>query len=352
MRRRDFLRAAGVTLSVCGAALALNACSRSPGANAGVVVLYASADDVFARRAADAFEAQTGVRVELIGDTEATKTTGLVTRLLAEKDHPRADVWWSSEAMGTILLDESGALEAGGMEGAVPADWPTRLVGPGWNWVGFAERGRVIAYSTDRVTTPPTTLNELAAPGWKGRVGMARPQFGTTRGHVALLALRWGVDGLEAWLEAMEANGLRLYDGNARVVRAIYEGEIDVGLTDTDDAWAAVDNRWPVAMTFEHASGAPPWPSAGPTTIPNTVAVVRGCPHPEQARALARFLVSEQIERLLAESASRNIPVHPALRAEFSGLAPPDLSDRPDYGGAAPLVPQAMDACERVLISP
>jgi len=336
------LLAAGVGLSGCS----------DPDAPS--VVLYTSTDDAFARAVVEAFETETGVRVELVGDTEATKTTGLVTRLQAEAGSPRCDVWWSSEPLGTILLAESGVLEPGGMEGTVPADWPDELVGDGWDWVGFAERGRVFVYATDRVEEPPTTLAELTGPAWRGRVGMARPQFGTTRGHMALLHARWGEARFSDWLGAMRENGVRLYDGNARVVRAVYEGEIDAGLTDTDDVWVAIANGWPVGMTWDAApDGADGrWPSPGPTTIPNTVGIIRGGPNPEHARTLAAFLVSERVERLLAASDSRNIPVHADARAAFSELRPPEGGDRPDYRDAHAAVPAAMDACRRVLISP
>ncbi|RMH26464.1 MAG: extracellular solute-binding protein [Planctomycetota bacterium] len=316
------------------------------------VVLYTSADDVFVAQVVGAFEAETGIAVRLVGDTEATKTTGLVTRILAEKDNPRCDVWWSSEPMGTLLLDESGVLAPGGMDGLVSEDWPAELVGPGANWIGFAERARVIAYSTDRVETPPTTLAELTEPEWKGRVGIAHPAFGTTRGHMALLLDRWGEANFTAWLEAMKANGIRLYDGNARAVRAIHEGEIDVCLTDTDDVWVAIANGWEIGMVFESEAEHDRWPSRGATTIPNTVAIVRGGPNPQAARTLAAFLVSPTVERLLAESDSRNIPVDAGLRAEFSELLPPGDPPRPDYAGAHDAVSGAMDACERVLISP
>lgn len=329
--------------------LGLGSCSRSSDRQQATVVLYTSADDMFLRPILDAFEAAHGVRVRLIGDTEATKTTGLMMRLLAEKDAPRADVWWSSEPMATIHLDEQGVLEPGGMRGLLPEDWPAELVGPNWNWAGMAERGRVIGYSTARVPQPPTTLAELTEPQWRNRVGIARPQFGTTRGHFGLLHARWGEADYAAWLEAMQANGVRVYDGNARVVRAIYEGEIDLCLTDTDDVWVGIANGWPVGMVYESVDPDARWRSWGATTIPNTVAIIRNSPNPDHARTLAGFLVSAELERLLAVSNSRNIPVHPALRAEFSELVPDEPDGRPDYGAAHRSIPPAMDLVERIL---
>lgn len=342
-----------VTFTLCvGLSLAAASCTdRDTTSSAQTVVLYTSADDVFVAEVIEAFENDTGIKVQLLGDTEATKTTGLVTRLMAERDNPRCDVWWSSEPMGTLLLDEAGVLEPGGMSGLVRESWPAELIGRDQTWIGFAERGRVIAYAEDRIDTPPTTLGAVTKPEWSGRVGMARPQFGTTRGHMALLHARWGADLFEDWLVAMEANGMRLYDGNARVVRAIYEGEIDIGLTDTDDVWVAIANGWPIGMTFETPDPDATFPGPGPTTIPNTVAIIAGGPNADAARELAAYLISPAIERLLAESDSRNIPVDPELRAEFAELVP-DPDTRPDYSDAASSVSKAMDLCEQVLISP
>ncbi|QKK07177.1 MAG: solute-binding protein [Planctomycetota bacterium] len=85
---------------------------------------------------------------------------------------------------------------------------------------------------------PPSRLRDLTGDRFRGRVGMARPRFGTTRGHMGALLATAGTAVFRAWLEAMAANGLRLYDGNSTVVRAVTEGELDVCLTDTDDVWA------------------------------------------------------------------------------------------------------------------
>ncbi len=315
------------------------------------VTLYTSVDDIFARMVVDAFEKETGIEVRVLGDTEATKTTGLVARLLAEKGDPTADVWWSSEPMGTIRLDAEGVLEAGAMEGTVGEDWPEQLRADDWSWVGIAVRARVIGFASDRVGQPPTALAALADPTYQGRIGMARPQFGTTRIHMAILAQRWGLEGFESWLEALRDNGVRLYDGNATVVRALSMGEIDVGLTDTDDIWAGRENGWKVDLAYESAEGDPRWPGAGPTLIPNTVAVARNAPHPDAARRLAAYLVSPTVERLLWESTTHNTPVDPALRAEFADRVL-DIGRLPDYRGAADLAPAAMDACERVLEGP
>ena len=348
-----------------GAALTLIGCGRSgtetnTNDEAPRVTLYTSVDDEFARMVVAQFEQDTGIRVDVLGDTEATKTTGLVTRLQSEKDNPTCDVWWSSEPMGTILLARDGVLESGGMQGTVSEVWPTHLRAEDWTWVGTALRRRVVVYAPDRVESPPTSMHELIDPTFKGRVGMARPQFGTTRIHMALLAANWGLDGLDEWLTQLKSNDIRMYDGNATVVRAVAMGEIDVGMTDTDDVWAGQRNGWNVEfaaipdVSNDHPSADRFELHAEQIVIPNTVAIVNGAPNPGLAMQLATYLTSPAVERLLYESTSGNHPVDAALREELGlSVIPPNTgfgsSTLPTYEDASALVGDAMDACERVL---
>ena len=309
----------------------LAACERG-GEERPTVVLYSSVDDYVLREVIEDFESKHDIDVELVGDTEATKTTGLVQRLLLENESPRADVWWSSEPFGTITLAEAGVLAP--MDDSVMSqlpDWPARLIGRGTLWVGFAQRARVIAYNTNVMdeSEVPTTLRGLADPKYKGRVGIARPAFGTTRGHMAMLLDEFGEQTYRDWLEAMEANGVRVYDGNATVVRAVAEGEIDLCLTDTDDVWAGQRTGWPVGLVYESVDdgSADGLPSVGPLVIPNTVARVRGGPNEDAAGVLLAYLLSADLERLMAQTDSHNVPVRPELAAEFAEYAVPSPAD-------------------------
>ena len=288
------------------------------------VVLYTSCDDYLLKEVIAEFEKRTGIEVLEVGDTEATKTVGLYTRLVDENDEPRADVWWSNEPFYTVRLARQGILapyvsESG--EQSIPGGWPEFYRAADDMWYGFANRARVIAYDTRKLSAEqiPGALRDLAEPQWQGKVGMARPLFGTTVGHVAALVHLWGEEPTRQWLEAMEANGLRLYDGNSSVVRAIANGEIEIGLTDTDDVWAAQAQGLPVDLVYETReldSGSAitpdtvfPMVSFGALTIPNTVGLVAGGPNPDEAAQLIDFLISEANERLIMTSNSRNVPI-------------------------------------------
>ena len=70
------------------------------------VVVYTSRDQLYAEPMLKAFERETGIQVQAIYDTGATKTVGLTNRLLAEKDHPQADVFgtrkWSERSFWNV----------------------------------------------------------------------------------------------------------------------------------------------------------------------------------------------------------------------------------------------------------
>src|SRR5690349_7147585 len=86
------------------------------------ITLYTSVDEPTASPIVREFEKQTGIRVRLVTDTEASKSVGLAERLRAEKDHPQADVWWSNEIFLTINLADQGLLESCDTEKTRAAD--------------------------------------------------------------------------------------------------------------------------------------------------------------------------------------------------------------------------------------
>lgn len=330
------------------------------------VILYSSADDFLLRQVVEAFEKLSGIRVKTVGDTEATKNTGLVNRLLAEKDRPKADVWWSSEVLGTIRLMREGLLQAYVPDHitAIPGGWPSAMKAADDSWHGFAARARVIAYHTKHLRSPhsqgtpnaPNTLRGLAREDLKGRIGMARPQFGTTGAQMAFIAVAHGEAGLRSWLTALKDNGLRLYDSNSSVVRGISQGEIWAGLTDTDDVHAAARNDWPVSMAVdevdeldERAALKPgELPSVGPLLLPNSVALIKGGPNTEAGQSLIDFLLSEECERLIAGSESRNLPIRPGVAEDFPELTVHQPATC-DYNALADAYPGAIKICSEIL---
>lgn len=274
------------------------------------VVLYCAVDQSHSEPIVRAFEAATGLTVDFQPDIEANKSIGHRRRLMEERDNPRCDVFWNNEVVQMVLLAEQGVLAP--YESPSAADIPAQFKDPGQLWTGFAARARVLIVNTEALPDQaawPATTDAFLDPRFADRAGMAKPLTGTTAAHAALWMTDWGTAPTLEHFAAMRANGVRFGPGNAHLMRLVRDGELDFGWTDTDDMKAALDQGFPVAQVLPDQQDG----GFGLVTIPNTVGLVAGAPHPDAARQLIDFLLSHEVERLLAAGDSAQIPVRSAV---------------------------------------
>lgn len=276
------------------------------------VVVYTSHDQSLSEPILQQFEVRTGIQVLPVYDTEATKTTGLVNRIIAEAGRPRCDVFWNNEIVQTLRLVERGLTEP-------YVSLAANRIPPGFrdlkgHWTGFAARARVIVVNTDLVDPIPQfeAYDSIFEPGWAADAGLALPLFGTTASHFALIYTHIGAGTAETWLRTLVERGVHVLDSNGQVCDAVARGALKVGWTDTDDVAVALAEGQPVAQVF---------PTAPVVLIPNTVAMIAGAPHPEEARVLIDFLLSPENERRLAEGAGKQIPLSHHAEAPEGQLA-------------------------------
>lgn len=303
-------------------------------APAGEVVIYCSVDRAFAEPLLNAFAEETGIEVHARYDTEAGKTTGLVNKLLAEKSQPRADVWWSSEVFGTVELAEAGILAPYHSPSA--EDIPDQYVDPDGLWTAFGLRGRVIAFDPKRTKRDeaPKAWADLVKPAYKGRVALADPRFGTTRGHFAAMLSEWGEPAYVSFLNGLKANHVLRADGNSHAVLLLAQERVDFAATDTDDVIVAKQRGDSIEAVYPDMTS-PDGKKVlkGTLWIPCSVGLVNGARNPKAAQRLIDYIASARMEKALHESESRNVPVRPALR---KSLGVSDIEAAPvDYRAAA-----------------
>lgn len=279
-------------------------CGRSePAAAKREVVVYTSVDQVFAEPVLLAFERQSGIDVRPVFDTEETKSTGVLNRLLAEAKHPRADVFWSGDPIRPQILIARGLVSP-----YVPADVegiPQTFRAADGSWTGSSARARVILVNTELVPEleRPTSIRDYLDPVWKGRTAIANPAYGTTTTHLAALFVAWGDDQGRAFLDGLRGNGVRVAASNGEVKRLVTSGEVAWGVVDTDDAAVAVESGAPVAVIFPDEGG------LGTLVIPTAIVRIAGSPNPEASKALVDYLVSPKVEQALAEAGCRQMPL-------------------------------------------
>lgn len=310
------------------AALALASCgSPDPrGEPAGRVVVYTSVDRVFAepvlRRASD----DLGIDVVGVYDTEETKSTGLVNRLLARRDNPDGDIFWSGDPGRAALLKTEGVTEAYASPAAEGI--PSEFMDADRHWIGFSARARVLLVNTGAVAPgeEPKTLEELTGEKWRDRAAIANPLFGTTSYHVAALFEAWGEERAWKWLDDLKANGAKIASSNGDVKRQVASGQVAVGLTDTDDATEALRDGQPVRAVFLDQSSVDGTP-VGTLILPNTVSLIARGPNPDGAKRVFDYLLSARVQLMLAESCAQ-APLSP-------GVTPPDMEF--DLSGVVPM---------------
>ena len=277
-----------------------------PNGESDEVVVYTALDRQFSEPILDEFTKRTGIRVLAQYDTEATKTVGLVNRIRAEKDRPRCDVFWNNEILNTLRLKNEQLLQ--------PCDpeqgqfLPETFRDMDKYWYGFAARARVLIVNTDVVKPEemPDSIRDFADPRWKGRTGLAKPLFGTTASHAACLFALLGKEKATELLMSLKHNNVQIAGGNKTCAQMVSAGALAFGFTDTDDALIEMEEGKPVAIVFPDGGA----DQMGTLLLPNTLALVKGCPHPDAGKKLIDYLLSPEVEAGLAEGPSGQIPLN------------------------------------------
>jgi iron(III) transport system substrate-binding protein len=303
--------------------ICLTACGNGDKTRA--VVVYSSVDEVFARPIAERFQKESGIEVRLVPDTEETKSTGLLNRLIAEKDRPQADVFWSGDPVRAALLKQKQVSAPYRPTGA--DDLPQHASDPEGYWTGFSTRARVLIYNRNLVPAgqEPKSVLDLASPRFKGKATLANPLFGTTSMHAAALFAVLGEEKAKAFFEEFLENGGAIVSSNGEVRRRVADGDFAIGLTDTDDANVARLEGKPIGIVYPDHDG------MGTLLVPNCAVLIANGPNPEAGKRFIDYLLTPDTERALAESEAAQIPLRP-------GVATP-----PEMVRLADLKPMAVD---------
>jgi iron(III) transport system substrate-binding protein len=276
------------------------------------VVVYVSEDQVFSEPILKDFEHETGITVKSVFDTEETKSTGVMNRLIAEKDNPQADVYWANEPVRADVLKQRGV--------SAPYVSPSaegiadQFKDSDHYWTGFSARARLLLVNA-KSTIKPTGLMAYTEPSAKGRAAIANPLFGTTTAYVAALFTVWGDERARTFMNAMKNNGVKMTTSNGESADFVANGQVDFALVDSDDAVNLKKQGKPVDLIYPDQEPG----GLGVLILPNAVTLIKGAPHLENGKRVIDYLLSKPTERKLAFADCAQIPLHSGVEA------PPDL---------------------------
>ncbi len=266
------------------------------------VVVYVSEDQVFSEPILRDFEADTGIRIMAVYDTEETKSTGVMNRLIAEKSNPQADVYWANEPIRAIVLKQKGVSEKYVSSNANGI--PDNFKDPQGYWTGFSARARVLIVNDDKEA--PSSVFAYTDEKWRDKGVVANPLFGTTTSWAAALFTIWSVNMAEDFMEKMKQNGTKISTSNGESTMLVANKEFVFSLVDSDDATNAIRSGKPVRQVYPDQEEG----GLGCLVLPNAAVLIKGGPNPANGRKLIDYVLSSQTEQKLAFADCAQIPLH------------------------------------------
>ncbi|MDQ1537099.1 MAG: iron(III) transport system substrate-binding protein [Actinomycetota bacterium] len=325
-----FLCAAGLVSVLLGTA----ACSTTNPTNVGdtsagtppekpTLTLYNAQHEDLMKLMVAGFTRTTGIPVNMRNGEDF----GLGNQLVQEDTASPADVFVTENSPAMTLVDSKGLFTR--VQQATLAQVPPQFAPDNKNWVGFAARSTVLAYNSAQLKPAdlPASLMDLAAPKWKGKLGISPAGADFQAIVSAVLALK-GEPATVAWLKGIKANA-KVYQDNGPVMKAVNDGEIQAGVIYhyywyKDQAESGANSKNVKLFFFGKKD-------PGAFLSISGAGVIKSSKHPVEAQQLVKYLNSPAGQRILAASEALEYPIGKGAVANkalkpLSELDPPTVA--------------------------
>ncbi len=194
------------------------------GTGTGGLVVYNAQHENLTQAWAEAFTAETGIKIEMRNGSD----NELANQLVAEGSGSPADVFLTENSPGMNIVEQAGLFVP--VDAATVAQVPSQYNPSTGNWVGIAARSTVFVYNTDLLPEAelPASIMDLQDPAWAGKWA-ASPSGADFQAIVSAILELKGADATSAWLDAMKTNA-GIYRGNTTVMKAVNAGEVPGGV--------------------------------------------------------------------------------------------------------------------------
>lgn len=259
----------------------------------GTITVYSGRNEALIKPLLDRFSAETGVTVEVrYGDSGA-----LASQILTEAEATPADVFFSQDAgaLGALSKERLFVKLPRGTLERVPPEYRAK----DGTWVGTSGRVRVIVYNPTLVPKPPTTIDEVVDPKWKGQIGYA-PTNASWQSFVTALRVLRGEVKAEKWLRAFKANEPKAYASNGAVRDAVDAGQIAFGLVNHYYLWQRIAQVGEAAVTARNQYMAPGDPG-GLVNVAG-VGILKASDNKRAAQAFVDYLLTKKGQTYFADT--------------------------------------------------
>ncbi|MDE3119642.1 MAG: extracellular solute-binding protein [Nitrospirota bacterium] len=280
------------------------------GAAADKLIVYSGRAEKLIKPVLDAFQAKTGVQVELL----SSGTTELVNRLQAEGGRTPADVLITNDAGSLERARELGLLQPLHLKEIDQAIAPSFRAADG-SWIGLSGRFWTLVYNTNLVKPGEVqSVLDLAEPRWKGKIAIPNAGSEYLQAGVSVIKVAQGDERTQKLLLGLKSNaGTFVYGKSSQIVDALAKGEVAMGLV----------NHYYLYRYLADHPGAPiaihmlDQQDNGMGAIMNIAGagVVKHSRHLDSAKRLMEFLVSRDGQKLFADL-NKEYPLHPEVPAD------------------------------------
>ncbi|MDC7125535.1 MAG: extracellular solute-binding protein [Spirochaetales bacterium] len=287
----------------------------------GRITVYLSGPAEMLKKLEGSFEADNGDVLDFV----QMGCGPLRQRLWAEMEAGQinADVFWGSDPLIYIALEEHGVLEDYTPKG-VENLRPELKTDSAYTYI--SKRYGVVIYNKDKVSEAPIAYHDLLKPEYKNNICHADPAMSSTA--LALIAGLWELEGYEgSFHRALCSNGLFLTKKNSDVPSKIQEGEYLAGIAPHDAVLRlqkkAKKDGYPTPLAIT-------WPKEGAIAICRPAAISKNESRPEVNEEIAEnfmdFLISKDAQTIMNNFgfiSVRNDVVNPAgIPAEIETIEP------------------------------
>ena len=281
-------RAAAVVVAalMLGAPARADAVDLDAARREGKVVWYTSLPIALSQKLAGLFEERSGIKVELF----RSGGSAILRRFLQERDAGRvlADVLYTADPAATASLaakDTFVAFQPKNFDriADVARDPQGRYYALRLNMITLFVRTDLVAPAD-----VPGSWKDLADARYKGKLVIADPSFTAVQvAVVATLARKLGW----SYYDKLRGNDTMVVPGNQQLADMLKRGERLIAAGGLDSY--AFDLR------REGHKVASIVPTDGGFAVPGPIAVIRGSPNPNAAKAFAEFLISDEVQQIV-----------------------------------------------------
>lgn len=257
-------------------------------------------------KAIQEFEKDTGIKVEAVRMSSGE----ILGRIKAEKNNPKASVWFGGPADGFIQAKQDGMLEkyVSPNAAAIPSQfkdtegyWTGIYVG----YLGFVSNQKLLA---EKGVSAPKSWQDLLKPEFKGQVVIANPgSSGTAYTMLATVVQVMGEDKGLAYMKELNGQVKTYPKSGTAPGRMVGQGEAMVGMTFLHDAIKyREEGMKDIVLTT---------PMEGTGYEIGAVALIKGGPDQEAAKKFIDWTLTKKGQEVGQQAGSYQFLTNPEAQA-------------------------------------